>query len=109
MAAPANKTKIVCTIGPPPKSQGVMEKMLLAGMNIVQGDPGIVTAIEPHRPGLRACESVKDLGRTVRGTRPKPRFRPSRLCVRPSPRAPKRCPLLHGSAFVPTLFEARNG
>jgi pyruvate kinase len=29
---PANKTKIVCTIGPASESQQVMERMLLAGM-----------------------------------------------------------------------------
>jgi pyruvate kinase len=36
MTIPANKTKIVCTIGPASESQGVMEQMLLAGMNVAR-------------------------------------------------------------------------
>ena len=36
MALPANKTKIVCTIGPASDSQDVMERMLLAGMNVAR-------------------------------------------------------------------------
>lgn len=30
------KTKIVCTIGPTPASQEVMEQMLLVGMNVAR-------------------------------------------------------------------------
>ena len=33
---PLNKTKIVCTLGPASESQDVMERMLLAGMNIAR-------------------------------------------------------------------------
>ncbi len=33
---PPNKTKIVCTLGPASESQEVMERMLLAGMNVAR-------------------------------------------------------------------------
>jgi len=36
MALPANRTKIVCTIGPASESQEIMERMLLAGMNVAR-------------------------------------------------------------------------
>jgi pyruvate kinase len=36
MTLPLNKTKIVCTIGPASQSRDVMEKLLLAGMNVAR-------------------------------------------------------------------------
>ena len=36
MAFPLNKTKLVCTIGPASDSQDVMERMILAGMNVAR-------------------------------------------------------------------------
>ena len=36
MTLPRNKTRIVCTIGPASNSRDVMEKLLLAGMNVAR-------------------------------------------------------------------------
>jgi pyruvate kinase len=36
MAFPANKTKLVCTVGPASDSPQILEKMLLAGMNVAR-------------------------------------------------------------------------
>ncbi len=36
MSLPLNKTKIVCTIGPASQSREVMEKLLMAGMNVAR-------------------------------------------------------------------------
>lgn len=36
MTLPPNKTKIVCTIGPASESREIMERMLLAGMNVAR-------------------------------------------------------------------------
>jgi pyruvate kinase len=36
MILPLNKTKIICTMGPASQSRDVMEKLLLAGMNVAR-------------------------------------------------------------------------
>ena len=36
MAFPTNKTKIVCTIGPASRSPEILERMMLAGMNVAR-------------------------------------------------------------------------
>ncbi len=60
MPFPLNKTKIVCTIGPASQSRHVMEKLLLAGMNVARlnfshGDfSGHKEVIEDLRAASRA-------------------------------------------------------
>jgi pyruvate kinase len=60
MTLPLNRTKIVCTIGPASQSREVMEKMLLAGMNVARlnfshGDfSGHQEVIENLRAAARA-------------------------------------------------------
>ncbi len=62
---PQNKTKIVCTIGPASGSQEVMEKMLLAGMNVARlnfshGD------FEGHRKTMETLRAAsKSTGRRI--------------------------------------------
>ena len=36
MAFPANKTKLVCTIGPASDSPQIIEQMILAGLNVAR-------------------------------------------------------------------------
>jgi pyruvate kinase len=61
MKLPSHKTKIVCTIGPASESQEVMERMLLAGMNVARlnfshGD------FAAHR---KVIETLRDASRTT--------------------------------------------
>jgi pyruvate kinase len=62
MAFPANKTKIICTVGPASDSQEVLEQMILAGMNVVRlnfshGDfAGHKEKIEKIRAASRATD-----------------------------------------------------
>jgi len=62
MELPANKTKIVCTIGPASSSPEVMERMVLAGMNVARlnfshGD------FEGHR---QAVENLRRVARSAK-------------------------------------------
>ena len=62
MELPANKTKIVCTIGPASSSPEVMERMVLAGMNVARlnfshGD------FEGHR---QAVENLRSVARSAK-------------------------------------------
>ncbi len=62
MTLPLNKTKIVCTIGPASRSRDVMERLLLAGMNVARlnfshGDfSGHKGVIEDLRAAARATD-----------------------------------------------------
>ncbi len=77
MALPANKTKIVCTIGPASESPEVLAQMMQAGMNIVRlnfshGD------FESHKKMIDRIRAVeKETGRRVAimGDLPGPKMR----------------------------------
>lgn len=74
---PEKKTKIVCTIGPASKSQVVLEKLILAGMNITRinfahGD------FEDHRKtiaNVRAAAAKTGRRVTIMGDLPGPKIR----------------------------------
>ena len=74
---PVKKTKIVCTIGPASKSQAVLEKLILAGMNITRinfahGD------FEEHRQtiaNVRAAAAKTGQRVTIMGDLPGPKIR----------------------------------
>jgi pyruvate kinase len=77
MTLPPNKTKIVCTIGPASESQGVMEKLMMAGMNIARlnfshGDfSGHKTVIK----NLRAASAATGCRLAIMADLPGPKMR----------------------------------
>ncbi len=100
MTIPANKTKIVCTIGPASSSTEVLEQMILAGMNVARlnfshGDfTGHAEVVENIRAAARAT------GRRVAilGDLPGPKMRVGKLAREPIELAP-------GDSFVLTTDE----
>jgi pyruvate kinase len=78
---PANMTKIVCTIGPASKSQGVLEKLIVAGMNVARinfahGD------FEDHRKtiaNVRAASAAVGQRVAIMGDLPGPKIRIGKL------------------------------
>ena len=65
MVLPANKTKIVCTIGPASSSRDVLRKLILAGMNVARLNFSHGSH-ETHRQLVRAIRSVSErLGKPV--------------------------------------------
>ena len=85
MSLPANKTKIVCTIGPASDSPEVMEQMLHAGMNVARlnfshGD------FEGHRKviqGLRAASANTGRRIAIMADLPGPKMRIGQLKEEP--------------------------
>ncbi|MGD9971688.1 MAG: pyruvate kinase [Desulfatirhabdiaceae bacterium] len=77
MSLPLNKTRIVCTIGPASNSRYIMEKMLLAGMNVARlnfshGD------FSGHREvitNLRAAAAVTGCRLAIMADLPGPKMR----------------------------------
>jgi pyruvate kinase len=92
MALPPNKTKIVCTIGPASESPEIMEKMILAGMNVARlnfshGD------FEGHKKAIENLRSAaKATGRRVAilADLPGPKIRIGELAEEPIELEPDR-------------------
>jgi pyruvate kinase len=85
MTLPANKTKIVCTIGPASDSPEILEKMILAGMNVVRlnfshGDfAGHKAVIEK----VRAAERTTGRHVAIMADLPGPKIRIGQLAEEP--------------------------
>jgi pyruvate kinase len=85
MRLPANKTKIVCTIGPASQSHEVMEQMILAGMNVARlnfshGD------FEGHKKVIEGLRSVaQSAGRrlAIMADLPGPKMRIGQMAIEP--------------------------
>jgi pyruvate kinase len=85
MTLPSNKTKIVCTIGPASDSPEILEKMILAGMNVVRlnfshGDfAGHKAVIEK----VRAAELTTGRHVAIMADLPGPKMRIGQLAEEP--------------------------
>ena len=73
MRLPAHKTKIVCTIGPASRSEAVLERLMLQGMNVarlnfahgtLQGHKEDIRRIRDG--GVKASASLPDYGGSSR-------------------------------------------
>jgi len=85
MAFPANKTKIVCTIGPASDSQEVLEKMILAGMNIVRLNfsHGDFSGHKDKIDKIRAASRATDQRVAIMADLPGPKMRIGQLDPEP--------------------------
>ncbi|MFZ5906691.1 MAG: pyruvate kinase [Nitrospirota bacterium] len=85
MKLPANKTKIVCTIGPASRSPDIMEKMLLAGMNVARLNFSHGDLSEHGRVIQDLRETARALGRrvTIMADLPGPKIRIGHLSHEP--------------------------
>jgi len=97
MKLPANRTKIVATIGPASASQGILEEMMRAGMNIARlnfahGDFGSHKRVIEN---LRAASRAVGLRIAILADLPGPKMRIGLLAVEP-------IELLSGSLFTLT-------
>ena len=85
MTLPLNKTKLVCTIGPASQSREVMEKMLLAGMNVARlnfshGDFSVHKEVIEN---LRAAASATGRRLAIMADLPGPKMRIGKLDFEP--------------------------
>jgi pyruvate kinase len=77
MTLPLNKTKIVCTIGPASQSRDVMEKLLLAGMNVARLNfsHGDFSGHKEVIAGLRAAATATGRRLAIMADLPGPKMR----------------------------------
>jgi pyruvate kinase len=59
MRLPAHKTKIVCTIGPASRSEAVLERLMLLGMNVARLNFAHGT-LDGHRQDIRSIRAVAE-------------------------------------------------
>jgi pyruvate kinase len=57
MKLPAHKTKIVCTIGPASRSEAVLERLMLQGMNVARLNFAHGT-LQGHKEDIRRIRAV---------------------------------------------------
>ncbi|MEJ2723250.1 MAG: pyruvate kinase [Deltaproteobacteria bacterium] len=97
MTLPNNKTKIVCTIGPASESQRVIEKMLLAGMNVARLNfsHGDFASHEKIIRNLRAASAATKRRVAIMADLPGPKMRIGQLEEEP-------IELKSGQAFILT-------
>jgi pyruvate kinase len=85
MQLPAHKTKLVCTIGPACESQEMMERMILAGMNIARLNfsHGDFSGHDTTIGRLRAAEKETERRITIMADLPGPKMRIGQLRQEP--------------------------
>lgn len=85
MRLPLNKTKIVCTIGPASRSREVMEKLLMAGMNIARLNfsHGDFTGHKEVIQDLRAAASSTGHRLAIMADLPGPKMRIGKFASEP--------------------------
>ena len=85
MTLPANKTKIVCTIGPASESPAVMEQMIRAGMNVARLNfsHGDFSSHEKVIQNLRQASRAAGKRLTVMADLPGPKIRIGQLAEEP--------------------------
>ncbi len=85
MALPANKTKIVCTVGPACESQEVMEEMIRAGMNVARLNfsHGDFASHKKAIENIRAASHATGRRVAIMGDLPGPKMRIGKLAQEP--------------------------
>ena len=85
MTLPANKTKIVCTVGPASESQKVLERMITAGMNVARLNfsHGDFASHKKVIENVRAASQATGSRVAIMGDLPGPKMRIGELAEEP--------------------------